>query len=178
MVTIRPELPGDAMAREALLDRAFGRRRRRKTSQRLRDGRLPSAGLAFAATAEDGQLIGTIRLWDVVAGNAGRALLLGPVAVAHSHRNRGIGRALIEHAIAAARRRGHAAIMLVGDLAYYRRFGFAPAAVAGLALPGPVERHRFLGLELRAGALAGATGMVAAAGSLDTAASEQLRATA
>ena len=42
MVTIRPEIPADVTAREALLDRAFGRARHRKTSQRFRDDRLPA----------------------------------------------------------------------------------------------------------------------------------------
>ena len=40
MVTIRHQLEADMADREALLDRAFGKNRRRKTSQRLRDGRL------------------------------------------------------------------------------------------------------------------------------------------
>ena len=40
------------------------------------------------------------------------------------------------------------------------RFGFTVDAMADLALPGPVERHRFLGLELKPGALAGARGVV------------------
>ena len=76
MITIRPEMPSDIPAREALLDRAFGKRRRAKTSERLREGRVPSEGLAFTAVDGKGRLIGTIRLWDVVAGSAGPALLL------------------------------------------------------------------------------------------------------
>ena len=47
-------------------------------------------------------------------------------------------------------------MLLVGDEAYYRRFGFSAGAVAGLWLPGPFELERFLGLELVPGALAGA----------------------
>ena len=42
MVTIRAEISADVTAREALLDRAFGRTRQRKTSQRFRDDRLPA----------------------------------------------------------------------------------------------------------------------------------------
>jgi predicted N-acetyltransferase YhbS len=54
----------------------------------------------------------------------------------------------------------------VGDEPYYSRFGFSAAKAAGLQLPGPVERNRFLGLELVPGALDGAEGMVAATGRL------------
>ena len=70
-------------------------------------------------------------------------------------------------ALAAAKARGHGAVLLVGDESYYGRFGFSAAAAAGLHLPGPVERGRFLGLELRSGALDGAEGPVIAAGRLE-----------
>src|SRR5258708_11820003 len=49
MISIRKERPPDVAAREVLLDQAFGKNRRRKSSQRLRDGRLPADGLAFVA---------------------------------------------------------------------------------------------------------------------------------
>ncbi len=80
MVTIRHESHKDWAAREALLDRVFGETRFRKTCEALRKGRLPSPGLAFGAFAE-GELVGTVRLWDIIAGSAGAALLLGPLAV-------------------------------------------------------------------------------------------------
>jgi predicted N-acetyltransferase YhbS len=167
MVKIRPELASDRPQREALLDRAFGRNRHRKTSARLRDSRLPAEGLAFSATDAKGRLIGTIRLWHVSAGSAGPALLLGPLAVDARHQKCGIGTALMQHAIAEARERGHQAVILVGDESYYRRFGFARSAVADLHLPGPVDRDRFLGLELVPAALDGAEGLVLASGLLD-----------
>src|SRR6187455_926126 len=92
MISIRKERPPDISAREALLDDAFGGRRWRKSSQRLRDGRSPAEGLAFVAT--DGKrVVGTARLWDIVSGTGKPALLLGPVAVASDCRNRGIGAA-------------------------------------------------------------------------------------
>ena len=162
MVTIIPELPIHAPQREALLDRAFGIKRRRKTSERLREGRTPAEGLAFSAVNRAGRLIGTVRLWEVAAGTAGPALLLGPLAVEQRHRGRGLGSALMRYAIAAAEAAGARAILLVGDAPYYARFGFAKTD--GLSLPGPVDPDRFLGLELEPGALHGSTGMVTAAG--------------
>ena len=162
MVTIRHELVSDIAPREALLNRAFGKARKRKTSERLRQGRVPSEGLAFAAVDAGGRLVGTVRLWDVIAGSAGPALLLGPIAVDCKHRGRGIGTALMERALNEARVKGHGAVILVGDAPYYARFGFAHGPVADLHLPGPVERHRFLGLELIPGVLDGAEGLVAA----------------
>ena len=159
MISIRKERPPDVAAREALLDEAFGAHRWRKSSQRLRDGRSPAEGLAFVAT--DGKrIIGTARLWNVVCGTGQSALLLGPVAVAPDCRNRGVGAALVHHALAAARRRGHAAVMLVGDAPYYIRFGFSAEKTAALRMPGPFERDRLLALELVPGSLKGARGLL------------------
>jgi predicted N-acetyltransferase YhbS len=165
MVTITPEIASDFPAREALLDRAFGRReRRRKTSERLRDGRLPAEGLAFTARNRKGRLIGTLRLWDITAGSAGPALLLGPLAVDCAYQKRGIGARLLRHALAEAKRLSHKAVLLVGDEPYYSRFGFSRASVEGLSLPGPVELERFLGLELEDVALSDAEGLISASG--------------
>jgi predicted N-acetyltransferase YhbS len=177
MVTIQHELPCDIPAREALLDRAFGVRRHRKTSNRLREGRLPAASLAFSALDDKGRLIGTVRLWNVIAGSAGPALLLGPIAVDGRWRSKGIGRALIEKAVSEARILGHKAILLVGDLPYYASFGFTREAAADLRLPGPVDRDRFLGFELVDGALAGAKGVVTASGRMAIPAPELRQAT-
>ncbi len=98
MVTIRAENSSDVAAREALLNRAFGVKRFRKTSEKLRSGRLPAVGLAFSAVDEKGKLVGTIRLWNIIAGSAGQALLLGPLAVDSKAQGHGIGAALMNHA--------------------------------------------------------------------------------
>jgi predicted N-acetyltransferase YhbS len=166
MTTIRQERPGDIDAREALLDEAFGDTRARKASERLREDRLPAEGLAFVA-AQGKRVVGTARLWNVACGTTGKpALLLGPVAVATECRGHGIGAALVRRAVAEARKLGHAAIVLVGDAAYYSRFGFSPAKTTALWMPGPFERHRLLALELTPAALDGANGLIGAAGQL------------
>lgn len=160
---LREERLSDLAAREALLDRAFGSARFTKTSERLRAGRLPAEGLALVAASGD-RLLGTVRLWNVSAGPARPALLLGPLAVEEAWRGAGIGAALMRTAIARAQALGHRAILLVGDVSYYARFGFAAELTTGLDLPGPVDRERFLALELQPGALAGAQGLVRATG--------------
>jgi predicted N-acetyltransferase YhbS len=163
MVTIREEKNADIAAREALLDDAYGPARFAKTSQRLREGRLAADGLSLVA-ADRGRLVGTVRLWHVSAGPGRAVLLLGPLAVDPAHRNRGIGSALMRRAISRARLAGHGAILLVGEAAYYGRFGFAAAPTADLWMPGRYERDRLLALELRPGALAGARGLIGATG--------------
>jgi predicted N-acetyltransferase YhbS len=165
-IAIRAERVTDAAAREALLDACFGENRLLRTCQRLRDGRAPAEGLAFSAVRKgklDGRLAGTIRLWHVRAGGVA-ALVLGPLAVDPSCRELGIGRALMNHALAAAKARGHGAVILLGDALYYARFGFSALKTGELSLPGPFERDRLLGFELRDGALSGARGMIVPTG--------------
>jgi predicted N-acetyltransferase YhbS len=159
MVTIRQELAADAAAREALLDAAYGPARFAKPSQRLRAGRKPANGLSFVAV-EDGAIVATLRLWDVSAGLGPPALLLGPLAVHPDRWCRGIGSALMRHALNEASRRGHSTVLLVGDAAYYGRFGFSAERTGRLWLPGLDAPHRLLGCELIVGALAGARGRI------------------
>lgn len=161
MALIVPEPPGAAPAVETLLDRAFGPDRHLKTAQRLRDGQLPVDGLSYLAIDDD-SVVGTIRFWALRLGHAGRALLLGPVAVDRCCQGQGLGGALIRHGLRNARKLGHAAVILVGDEPYYRRFGFSADLTRRLVLPGPVDRRRFLGLELAHAALARAEGAVTA----------------
>ena len=173
---IRSERAADVAAREALLDASFGENRHGRTCQRLRDGRAPAAGLALAAVHE-GKLVGTVRLWHVSAG--GRpALVLGPLAVDPACRELGIGAALMQQALAAARARGHAAVILLGDAPYYARFGFSADKTGELSLPGPFERDRLLALEFTAGALDGAAGMIVPTGAALPKASRALHANA
>ena len=159
---IRDERASDVAAREALLDACFGANRALRTCQRLRDGRAPAEGLALSVVHR-GRLIGTVRLWHVSAGGK-PALMLGPIAVDPSCRRLGIGAALMSHALSAAKARGHGAAILLGDAAYYERFGFSALKTAELSLPGPFERERLLGLELREGALDGACGLIVPTG--------------
>jgi predicted N-acetyltransferase YhbS len=64
-ISILAETDADTVAREALLDRAMGPKRRKKSSEKLRRGRRPSEGLAFVARDAAGTVVGTVRLWDV-----------------------------------------------------------------------------------------------------------------
>ncbi len=173
MVIFDTETPADAPARESLLDRVMGRERLFKPSERLRRGRLPARGLALVAR-DGGKLVGTVRLWNVKAGDT-PALLLGPLAVDQAAQSEGVGSSLMRLAIARAGAIGHSGIILVGDPEYYERFGFLAAPTTGLVMPAPVDRRRFLGLELAPHALRQASGIIVATGQR-LAASERLAA--
>jgi predicted N-acetyltransferase YhbS len=158
MFDITTETPEDSGAIEALLDTAFGTGRHAKTSYRFREGVAPDPYLRLVARRGP-KLVGTVRCWPVSVGKArSQALLLGPLAVAPRHQSQGIGLSLMVRIVDMAAWQRHKMIFLVGDLDYYRRFGFKPAPV-GIVMPG--ERpERLLVMELEAGALAGVAGII------------------
>ena len=120
---IRPEQPRDAAHIEALVSKSFGPGRYAKSAWRLREGVSPQGGLSFVAIEGD-VLRGSVRFWPIRVGGH-EALLLGPLAVETAERGRGIGIALMQAGIEAARRGPWDAILLVGDEPYYAKVGFA-----------------------------------------------------
>jgi predicted N-acetyltransferase YhbS len=94
------------------------------------------------------EVLGSIRFWPVAIGME-KSILLGPLAVQPGLRGRGIGIALMKHAIAAARDQGQPSIVLVGDEPYYVRVGFARLAPGRVRFPGPVDPARVLALSLQ-----------------------------
>lgn len=125
VLRIRPEQPLDLPVIEDLLDRAFGLRRRLRISYRYRIGIPPVYDLCLVAETATG-LVGSIRYWPIRLDGR-QALLLGPLAIEPALRGRGIGAALVDTSLARAAAMGSCLVFLVGDCAYYARFGFAPA---------------------------------------------------
>lgn len=162
--TIVPQRPEDYRLIEPLLDRTFGFERHQKTVYRLRDRLDPVRDLSFVALADDGGLLGSLRFWPIRIGRA-PAILLGPLAVEPALQGRGIGKTLVRHGLAEAKRLGHKICVVVGDPTYYRPYGFVGAPARGLILPGPVEQERFQVLELVPDALEGVHGLIGRAAS-------------
>ena len=133
MVDIVAPLPEHAPQIEALLDHAFGSDRRAKTSYRYRDGVAPVSGLHRVALS-DSDLIGSIQFWPALLGEE-TVLLLGPIALWAGYVGQGVGTCLMSDALRRAREQGWKYVFLVGDPAYYRRFGFVPAATWGVTMP-------------------------------------------
>jgi predicted N-acetyltransferase YhbS len=134
------ETPADAPGVEALIMAAFGPGRFAKTAERLREGTRPAVG--FVAHRQ-GRVVGSVRLWPVVIG-ATPGLFLGPIAVEAAVRSEGLGARLVQACVDHARMTATGGILLVGDRAYFERFGFVGAPEA--QLPGPVDQRRVLWL--------------------------------
>ena len=156
---IRLETDGDEPALSQLSADAFGPGRFARSAYRVREGIKPVAALCLAGWRE-GRLVGGIRFTAITIGEEDDAALLGPVVVDPAEKGNGFGRALVEEGLKRAKAEGFALVLLVGDMPYYGRFGFAPVKPGQITLPGPVDPARLLALELVPGALASAVGQV------------------
>lgn len=81
------------------------------------------------------------------------ALYLAPLCVRPDQRGQGIGGALLAEAFTRAAQMGYRAAFLVGDPAYYSRFGFRPVTDFGIENGSPVPDRYVQAVELHPGAL-------------------------
>ena len=158
---IRLETAADALALSKLSAQAFGPGRFVRTAYRVREGVPPVLPLSLTGWL-DGALVGGVRFTAIKIGGQEGGALLGPLVVDPGVKGNGYGKALVGEGLARARAQGFGLVLLVGDMPYYGRFGFAPVAPGKITLPGPVDPGRLLAVELEAGALEGMTGEVAA----------------
>lgn len=128
---VRVEGPDDADAIHAVLSAAFGRPDEADLVRALRADPAWALGLV----AEDaGTVTGHIAFTGVRVDDA-PALALAPLAVRPEYQGQGIGSALARAGLDWARSTGAPAVIVLGDPAYYGRFGFEPAARWGITGP-------------------------------------------
>jgi predicted N-acetyltransferase YhbS len=157
-LSILPEKPNDADAIERLHERTFGPGRFVLSAYRIREHVDHLLDLSF--TARIGTLlVGSVRQLPICIGDT-PALMLGPLTVEPPFRKRGVGRALLDHALADARKAGHRLVILVGDEPYYSRVGFKVVPKGRVTMPGPVDYSRVLVAELAEGAFEGVSGTI------------------
>lgn len=159
-VAIRPEGPADIAAVSAVERAAFGRAEEAELVDRLRAAVRPHVSLVAAVGAE---VVGHIFFSPVSIAAAPPDLMpmgLAPMAVLPGRQRAGIGGALIRGGLDACRELGARAVVVLGHVEYYPRFGFVPAVRFGLRCEYAVPDEAFMALELRPGALSGVTGLV------------------
>lgn len=159
--TVRPVAPSDLPAITELHDRVFGPGAYARSAYRVRESAPPYSRFCRTSRLGD-RLLAAIRLTEITIGGAPGALLLGPLAVDPSVAGQGYGKALVAATLDAARAAGIRLVVLVGNMPYYGRFGFAPVPPGQIVLPGPVDPARILAVELVPGALSGYRGLIRA----------------
>jgi len=124
---IRPETPSDHDAIRQILIAAFANHPySHQTEHLIVEGLRADDALTVSLVAEaDGNVVGQIAFSSVTIGGKDCGwLALGPVAVSPSHQRQGIGQALVNEGLKTIRNLGAQGCVLVGDPAFYNRFGF------------------------------------------------------
>jgi putative acetyltransferase len=141
-VIIRRERPGDTAAARAVQVVAFPVVDGDEPVEavlldelRRDEGWIPELSLVAEV---DGEVVGHVVCTRGAVGADRRpALGLGPIAVLPAHQGAGIGSALVHAVLAVAEARDETLVALLGDPAFYRQFGFEPAADLGVQAPDP-----------------------------------------
>jgi putative acetyltransferase len=141
-VSLRAERSDDVEAVRALLVAAFGGAAEADLVDALRDDPAVWLGMSLVAVAPGARRVGYVLLsrvqvgsQDAAADRTGVGLALAPLAVDARWRRRGIGAALVRHALDDARACGERLVVVLGDPAYYSRFGFRAARELGIDGP-------------------------------------------
>jgi putative acetyltransferase len=158
MPQIRLEQPDDADSIRQIVVAAFGREAEARLVERLRaSGKIVRALVA----EEQGRLLGHVAFSKIeIGGNGAPALSLAPLAVMPAFQRLGIGSALVSAGLQQLRMGGQQRVVVVGDPAYYPRFGFVPASRFGLECPWPVPAEAFMAIALARDAYKDVAGMV------------------
>lgn len=123
-VDIRPARPAESAAIEALYPAAFPDEDLVPLVRALLAGGEDVRSLVAMAGAD---LAGHVAFTRCAVDGSDRPVaLLGPLAVAPDCQGRGIGGALVRAGLAAIGEAGMRQMLVLGDPAYYRRFGFTP----------------------------------------------------
>ncbi len=165
-IVIRPERPGDYRETEIITREAFWDVYKPGCDEHLVAHKLRETA-AFVreldlVACEGERIVGNIMYTKArVLGPKGEVrevLCLGPVSVLPEQQGRGIGGRLIKESLARAREMGFAAVFLMGNPAYYSRFGFRKAEEFGVLTSDGKSHDYFMGLELAPGRLGGLSG--------------------
>jgi putative acetyltransferase len=129
---IRYARSNDHAAIAAVVEAAFGR----ADEARLVDALRANGDVMFELVAEeDGAVVGHILFSRLYADRDELIAALAPVAVRPDRQASGVGSALVRASLESAREFGAWGVLVLGDPAYYGRFGFTAEAAAQVSAP-------------------------------------------
>ena len=135
---LRPERPDETQMLRALTEAAFAPMSFSDgTEGQALDQLREDGDLVFSQVVEEGEeVIGHVALSPAQVGGAAGWYGLGPISVREDHQRRGVGSALMTAAIDWAKEQKSHGLVLLGNPAYYSRFGFiSDEALTHLTVP-------------------------------------------
>ena len=123
-------------------------------------GYIPELALTITINSGITGHIMFTKTWLIVNSDKFPALLLSPVCIMAEYRNLGLAGKLIRHGLNKAKDLGYKAVFLVGDPAYYNRFGFMPLNNFGISGPADIPDGYAMALELEENYLSNKGGVV------------------
>ncbi|MEI7366419.1 N-acetyltransferase [Pectobacterium sp. 1950-15] len=139
---VRVEIPVDAAGIDSLLRRAFPTGAEADLVHQLREDGLLTLGVV--ATDDEGGVVGYAAFSPVlIEGEDRQWVALAPLAVEENLRRQGVGEKLVYEGLDALNEFGYTAVVVLGNPAYYSRFGFVPAAEQQLHCRWPDSKSAF-----------------------------------
>tara|TARA_A100001011_G_C13991009_1_gene707227 strand:+ start:25 stop:519 length:495 start_codon:yes stop_codon:yes gene_type:complete len=161
MLEFKYETQNDEDGVENLLDLVFSPNRFNLSSYSLRNEVPKIKTLCFVAKNTDGNVVGVIRHWPILIGNRKNlALLIGPIAIHPVYQGEGIGSYLINYSITKSKKYGWKRALLIGDIDYYKNFGFYQQKDKKIIFPSPTDSKRILLIDLEKNSFKGLEGKV------------------
>lgn len=156
---IRTEAPADILTVDQLLKSAFETDAEAKLVMQLRENGHRT--LSLVASTDDGEIIGHVMFSPVtLKGEDYNWQGLAPLAVKEEYRGQGIAKQLVEEAFSSLLELGYPACVVLGDPAYYGRFGFVPGEQYNMQCQWDVPKGAFQVIELRSGEFEGRDGVI------------------
>ena len=161
MIEFKYESRSDEDGIENLLDLVFSPSRINLSSYSLRQKVPKVKTLCFIAKDSEDSIVGVIRCWPILIGMKKKlSLLIGPIAIHPTFQGEGLGAFLINHSIKMSKKYGWKRAILIGDIDYYKSFGFFQQNENNLEFPPPTDSKRILLLELEHNSFKGVEGKV------------------
>ena len=161
MFQFEHETENDKQEVEDLLDLVFSPSRKNLSSYSLRKNVPKINTLSFVAKNNKGSIVGIIRNWPIfIESRKNLSLLMGPVAVHPTFQGEGLGSYLINYSIKESRKYGWERAVLIGNIEYYKSFGFFQQNDNKIDFPSPTDPERILLLEIKNNSFDGIKGKV------------------
>ena len=161
MIQFKHETENDEQEVEDLLDLVFSPTRKNLSSYSLRKNVPKISTLSFVAKNNKGSIVGIIRNWPIfIESRKNLSLLMGPIAVHPTFQGEGLGAYLINYSIKESIKYGWERAVLIGDIEYYKSFGFFQQNNNKIDFPSPTDPQRILLLEIKISSFDGIKGKV------------------